>query len=346
MALASLLAARTAIAHPLGMPVEAPYKFGLGFAKGFVEDNNLTAIELCYQQDSSSFKYVEKAFANFVAGYDELAIEDLAMFAASLPTDLADCEAAKIDVVAIEDWATIFQNKAILMATITKNYALKRRKINDDRDLMKADWNAGEFYQSGFVAADLVKLAVGPVVVPAAAEVSNSRQDLPDPVGMPIKAQYEFASGFAFGFTEVNNLTAFELCYNEDASSFVYVKQAMAEFMQGNVPAAMADLALFGAALPADVAVCEAAKIDLTAVEAWATIFSNKPALIADVTKRYLLHKRAIDNDRDQLKADWALGEYYQAGIIGANLAYLAVGPVIVPTTSDLEPIMVSSFGI
>jgi len=253
------------------------------------------------------------------------------------------------DVNAIEQWAAIFKDPAQLSLVVSKHFALHLKAIKADIATTKEQWAAGQYYKSGVTAADLLTLAVGPIVVPTPAAngfASNSRQDLPDPVGMPIKAQYEFASGFAFGFTEVNNLTAFELCYNEDASSFVYVKQAMAEFMQGNVPAAMADLALFGAALPADVAVCEAAKIDLTAVEAWATIFSNKPALIADVTKRYLLHKRAIDNDRDQLKADWALGEYYQAGIIGANLAYLAVGPVIVPTTSDLEPIMVSSFGI
>ena len=149
------------------------------------------------------------------------AIEDLAKFAESLPTDLAECRAAKVDVVAIEDWAQIFKNKAALTADITTRYALHRRAIKADIASVKSDWWAGDFYQSGFVAADLVKLAVGPVTVPNNAE--NSR-DLPDPVGMPCRAPYEFASGFAFGFTEVNNLSAFELCYNADADSFKYVK--------------------------------------------------------------------------------------------------------------------------
>jgi hypothetical protein len=50
---------RVDLPDPVGMPVEAPYKFGLGFAVGFVEGNNLTAIEDCYHSDASSFKYVK-----------------------------------------------------------------------------------------------------------------------------------------------------------------------------------------------------------------------------------------------------------------------------------------------
>jgi hypothetical protein len=45
---------------------------------------------------------------------------------------------------------------------------------------------------------------------------------------------------------------------------------------------------------------------------------------------RYALHRRAIKNDIADLKADWALEEYYRAGVIAADLAYLAVGPVVV----------------
>ena len=90
------------------MPVRAPYEFAAGFVFGFTEDNHLTEMELCYHEDSSSFKYVEKAFASLVDGDHVAFIADLAKFAEALPTDLADCKAAKIDVTAIESWAQIF----------------------------------------------------------------------------------------------------------------------------------------------------------------------------------------------------------------------------------------------
>ena len=154
--------------------------------------------------------------------------------------------------------------------------------------------------------------------------------DLPEPVGMPVKAPYEFASGFVYQFTAENNLTAFEACYNEDAASFVYVKQGLANLVEGNTSEAIADFAMFGAALPDDVATCKLAKIDLVAVEQWATIFepANRTALIADVTQHYMFHHKAIKADIANLKGDWALGEYYAAGGAAAKLAYDAVGPV------------------
>ena len=208
-------------------------------------------------------------------------------------------------------------------------YALHRRAIKNDIADLKADWALEEYYRAGVIAADLAYLAVGPVVVPTFT-VTEENRELPDPVGMPVRAPYEFASGFAFGFTEVNDLTAFELCYTQDAASFKYVKSALAQIVEGNIEAALADLALFGQALPTDVATCEAAKIDLVAVENWAQIFKNKAALTADITMRYALHRRAIKADIAELKADWALEEFYQAGFIAADLAYLAVGPVVV----------------
>jgi len=55
--------------------------------------------------------------------------------------------------------------------------------------------------------------------------------------------------------------------------------------------------------------------------------------LIADVTKHYALHRKAIKADIASLKGDWALGEYYQAGVVAADLVTIAVGPVPVPTT-------------
>lgn len=192
---------------------------------------------------------------------------------------------------------------------------------------MKSDWATGNFYRSGFVAADLVTLAVGTVDVPEPTPVVN---ELPAGLGMPVKAPYEFASGFVYRFTEENNLTEFEACYAVDAASFDYVKLGLAQLVNGNMSEAIADFALFGAALPEDVATCKTAKVDLVEIEQWATIFSsaNRAALIADVTQHYMFHHKAIKQDIHDLKADWALGEFYNAGMAAADLVFTAVGPV------------------
>ena len=67
------------------------------------------------------------------------------------------------DVAAIKDWATVFQSKAKLAATVSKNYLLHKRAIKTDIANVKADWALDHYYKSGVDAADLVNLAVGPI---------------------------------------------------------------------------------------------------------------------------------------------------------------------------------------
>jgi hypothetical protein len=72
---------------------------------------------------------------------------------------------------------------------------------------------------------------------------------------------------------------------------------------------------------------------DIAAIEAWGQIFTDPARLTADVTKRYLLHKKAIKADAALAEADWNSGNYFQAGVDTAALMTLAVGPINVPTT-------------
>ena len=44
--------------------------------------------------------------------------------------------------------------------------------------------------------------------------------------------------------------------------------------------------------MPQEVNTCENMPDDLSAIESWATIFTNKTKLISTVTKHYLLHKK------------------------------------------------------
>lgn len=142
------------------------------------------------------------------------AILEFGLAALNAPIALKTCEGMGPDIHAIESWATIFKSPAELTATVTKHYALHRKAIKADIATVKSDWAANEFFACGKATADLLTLAVGPIVVPT---------QTPMP-GMPIKAPYEFGTGFIYEFTKVNNLTAMEVCYNDDMASFAFIK--------------------------------------------------------------------------------------------------------------------------
>lgn len=258
------------------------------------------------------------------------AILEFGLAALNAPVALKTCEGMGPDIKAIESWATIFENPTELVATVTKHYALHRKAIKADIGVVEADWAAGEFFKCGTAAADLLTLAVGPIVVPTMSEVN---QTLP---GMPVKAPFEFVSGFVYGFTEDNQLSEIEVCYNDDMASFKFVEKALVALEAGDDVTAMADFASFAAQLPTDVAACKAASVDVKAIESWAQIFKDRASLVATVTKHYALHRKAIKADIATLKSDWALGEFWQAGVTAADLATIAVGPVTVPTMSGL----------
>jgi len=46
------------------------------------------------------------------------------------------------------------------------------------------------------------------------------------------------------------------------------------------------------------------------------------------VTKHYLLHKKAAQNDIDKMESDWDAGYWFNSGEDFAALATLLVGPI------------------
>ena len=67
---------------------------------------------------------------------------------------------------------------------------------------------------------------------------------------------------------------------------------------------------------------------DLSAIESWATIFTNPSSLAATVSKHYLRHRGAITADIAALEADWANDLFFRSGADLADLLTLAVGPI------------------
>jgi len=61
----------------------------------------------------------------------------------------------------------------------------------------------------------------------------------------------------------------------------------------------------------ADVTPCTKMGDDITAIEQWAKIFTNKTQLVATASKHFLLHKKKITADIADAKADWAAKSYF-----------------------------------
>lgn len=80
-----------------------------------------------------------------------------------IPQALNTCEGMDDDIAAIEEWAQIFTDVPKLMATVSKNYLLHKKKIEDDIAAVEADYSAQNWWQMGVDTAALLTVAVGPI---------------------------------------------------------------------------------------------------------------------------------------------------------------------------------------
>lgn len=89
---------------------------------------------------------------------------------------------------------------------------------------------------------------------------------------------------------------------------------------------------------PVTLAACESMQDDITALEQWAAIFKSPTALIADVTKHMILHKKEITQDISDVKTEWGMKEYFLSGKSAADLLTVAIGPVKTEETVAAVP--------
>jgi len=73
---------------------------------------------------------------------------------------------------------------------------------------------------------------------------------------------------------------------------------------------------------------------DITAIEAWAQIFTDPARLSATIAKHYAFHKGEINADIATLEADWDATNYFKAGDDLADLMTVAIGPI---QTTEVE---------
>lgn len=85
------------------------------------------------------------------------------------------------------------------------------------------------------------------------------------------------------------------------------------------------------AELPKTLDSCQNMDGDLAAIQSWATIFTQPEVLAKTLSKNWLLHRRTIKDDLANEQADWAAGNYFQAGVDTAIALTEAVGPIETP---------------
>ena len=189
--------------------VMAAADFVAGFVYGMTTDNNLTALEACFQAESQTgeimYSEIEAGIADIKIGgtdHDLQAVFEFGLVALQIPQLLHGCAGVKTDIAAIESWAAIFKDPTSLVATVTKHYLLHKKAITGDIDAMKADWSADLYYKSGVDLADLLTLAVGPIQ--EAYMLPPLDQVVPD-----------FTAGLILGFTGNDHKDELELCMSD-----------------------------------------------------------------------------------------------------------------------------------
>lgn len=188
--------------------------FLAGMIFGMTEENHLTEIEICYHGGAGVDSYIKTAFSDFHHGgvdWEMQGIINIGLAALNVPVMLAECEGMGEDLVAIENWAAIFTEPKKLTETITKNWLLHRKAIDADIGSIKTDWGTHEYFKAGVVAADLLTVAIGPIVVEPTNEMQSN-----DMLGFSAMAIPDYIAGFLYGWTGDNNLTEVEACYSSD----------------------------------------------------------------------------------------------------------------------------------
>ena len=107
---------------------------------------------------------------------------------------MSTCENVQGDLDAIEKWAKIFETPEVLAKTVSKNYVLHRKQVTKDLEYEKADWAAGNDFNSGVDIAGLATLLIGEIEPPTFAEYGAfTAMAIPD-----------YLAGLVFGLTGDN----------------------------------------------------------------------------------------------------------------------------------------------
>lgn len=135
----------------------------------------------------------------------------------------------------------------------------------------------------------------------------------------------ELAAGFVYGMVGDNNLEEMKTCYSSTSPLWTYLSAALTDLEAFHIFKAMEQFELFVYHFQVDAAPCTQMADDIAEIESWAAAFKNPTSLISEVTKHYLLHKKAVSTDIATIKTDWAAESYFATGKDAADLLTILI---------------------
>lgn len=129
-----------------------------------------------------------------------------------------------------------------------------------------------------------------------------------------------------------NHLDEIQTCVT-DADAIVPQVEELVEDIKAHHMIRAATLARkIASELPTTLTACKTMGPQAKALEQWATVFEHPKTITEDIAKAMVFHRKQLEADIASVKTDWAAKEYYQSGKAAADILYVAVGPVTVPT--------------
>ena len=289
--------------------------FIAGFIFGLTGDNHLAEIEACYTGGDAVVTDAETFITDIKAGQLVAGVKAAQKLAQAIKPALANCENMDGDIAEIEAWAKGFEDIGHLTKEVTKNWLLHKKIVKADIANEESDWASKDYFGAGKETAFAID-----VLVP----FSTSEN------GLPVKGAVEFLGGFLDGFIGDAHLTEIAACEIDAETEGKAVEKAIADFEAGHKIRAIAEFKKIVSNYKTALTACQPADMteDIKSLDAWLVQFKDPKALIAHVTKRFLLHRADIEQDFDTLKTDWAAKMYVASGEAMADLVISAIGPV------------------
>jgi len=295
-----------------------------GFFDQIAMDNNMDELMVCTNEAQDEVALAFTVIDELNAGKKVKAAADMARFQQNLQVVINDCMSMQDDILRLKAWTSIFSDQTELVSTITKNILKKPIKVTNDIKATEADWSSGNYNQSGADFAKLMEIGLGPIPT-----MMGELMPMIDLLSVP-----EFLAGFMEGMVGESDLTEIESCYSGVTPLVHYAQSAISDVLHLQIVKAIENLEAFIYHFQLDLAPCTHMQDDLKSIESWAAQFKNPAALIPEITKHVLFHKKKIESDWTTEKSDWASGLYVQAGKEMADIVTLVFGP-ITPAPAD-----------
>ena len=152
----------TEMRYSTRMDLKAVPELAAGFMYGMIGDSDLKEFKMCYKSTEPLFHYVQDAVEDIKEKKWLQVVEQVKLFMTNFKKDLEPCKNMSDDVQAIEHFFEKFEDPLALAKEVLVNFEQHKDDITKDMELIKSDWGAEKYFETGRATADLVVAVIGP----------------------------------------------------------------------------------------------------------------------------------------------------------------------------------------